>query len=115
MSGSMLRIAVLTLVGAAVLVLVLIPDLNARPALPGESGGGGGGGRWYSAGTVMQNVSCTTLDWEMVLLPPPPHLSARLATTFRPVFYLQENCYADPIVNECTPGTTRRTFQSGGC
>lgn len=81
----------------------------------GTNPAGGPGGRWYSMGSVVEQRTCQTYEQKIVFYPPPPHYEVRVVTIVKDVYYLLEACYTDTRVNECSPGSQRKTYQGGGC
>ena len=107
-------------VGLAVLSFALLTLLtvqtNARQPTDGDGGGGGGGGslgHWANYGTVTQWIPCPTVTWTLEIIAGVPTWVSTTSIVLKPVFYLRENC--DPSGTECTVGTTRQTYQGGGC
>ena len=66
-------------------------------------------GHWANYGTILKYNTCTTLTVSLVGGVP----TLTYEYTVKATYFLLENC--DLGGNECTFGTSRKTYQGGGC
>ncbi len=112
----LLRKAGLTVVALTLLTLLNVQTNAKQPGDGGGGGGGGGGttlGHWANYGSVTQYVTCVTITWTLTIVSGIPTWTSSTTVTVKTAFYLKEQC--DPQGSECTLGTTRLTYQGGGC